>query len=185
VLASGSALTDLRRGGVKGVFEAAGGGALIGGAVGGPVGAVIGGAIGAGAGLIRMLFETDRQHVKKLVKQIYGMDINNATADQIVAIAKQSFGGQHDVAVRSPQVRELLRLYAQTTGQKSAEDKFVAETMHGASLVEAGGRLQQQAVYDNGSAYAYSSPFSTYQGVQTSPLPTYGPRPAAGPHTFN
>jgi hypothetical protein len=68
-----------------------------------------------------------RKHIKKLVKEIYGMDINNAMADQIVAIAKQSFGGQHDVAVRSPQVRELLRLYAQTTGQKSAEDKFVAD----------------------------------------------------------
>jgi hypothetical protein len=177
------ALDGIRRGGVLGTFEAAGGGAAIGFRFGGPIGAAVGAAIGGGIALAKTfgLFGDDRKHIKKLVKEIYGMDINNAMADQIVAIAKQSFGGQHDVAVRSPQVRELLRLYAQTTGQKSAEDKFVADTVHGASLVEAGGKLQQQAVYDNGSGYAYASPFGTYQGVQTSPLPTYGSTSGGGP----
>jgi hypothetical protein len=171
----------LRRGGYKGMMETAAGGALIGSQVGGPAGALVGAVIGGAIGTVRMFMESDRDHIKKLVKQVYGMDINNSMADQIAVIAKQSFGGAHDVAVRSPQVRELLRLYAQTTGQKSAEDKFVADTVHGASLVEAGGKLQQQAIYDNGSGYAYASPFGTYQGVQTSPLPTYGSTSGGGP----
>jgi hypothetical protein len=178
-----AALDGIRRGGALGTLEAAGGGAAVGFKFGGILGAGIGAAIGGGIALAKTfgLFGDDRKHIKKLVKEIYGMDINNAMADQIVAIAKQSFGGQHDVAVRSPQVRELLRLYAQTTGQKSAEDKFVADTVHGASLVEAGGKLQQQAIYDNGSGYAYASQFGTYQGVQTSPLPTYGSTSGGGP----
>jgi hypothetical protein len=53
--------------------------------------------------------------------------------------------------------------------------------MHSASLVEAGGKLQQQAIYDNGSAYAYASPFSTYQGVQTSPIADIWPTSGGGP----
>jgi hypothetical protein len=179
-----AALDGIRRGGALGTLEAAGGGAAVGFKFGGILGAGIGAAIGGGLALAKTfgLFGDARKHIKKLVKEIYGMDINNAMADQIVAIAKQSFGGQHDVAVRSPQVRELLRLYAQTTGQKSAEDKFVADTVHGASLVEAGGKLQQQAIYDNGSGYAYASPFDTYQGVQTSPIPTYGPTSGGPTH---
>jgi PIN domain nuclease of toxin-antitoxin system len=92
----------IHRGGWKGTFEDAGGGALIGSQLGGPVGAAIGAAVGFGVGMFRMMFETDRDHIKKLVKQVYGMDINNAMADQIAAIAKQKYGGQHDMAVRSP-----------------------------------------------------------------------------------
>jgi hypothetical protein len=102
----------LKRGGWAGVGEDTAGGALIGMQLGGPVGAVIGAAVGFGAGMFRKMFETDRDHAKKLVKQVYGMDINNATADQIVQIAKQSYGKQIDVAVRSPEVRrstEALR----------------------------------------------------------------------------
>jgi hypothetical protein len=176
------ALDGIRRGGVLGTLEAAGGGAMVGFRYGGPIGAVIGAAVGGGIAAFKSIFgKTDRQHAKDLVKQVYGMDINNATADQIIAIAKQSYGNQIDVAVRSPQVRELLRLYSQATGQKSAEDKFVAETMHSASLVQAGGKLQQQAIYDNGNAYAYASPFGAYQGVQTSPIPTYGPTSGGHP----
>lgn len=175
-LGLGVALDGIRRGGVTGTLEAAGGGALVGFRYGGPIGAVIGAAVGGGIAAGKSIFgTTDRQHAKDLVKQVYGMDINNATADSIVQIAKQSFGNQIDVAVRSPQVRELLKLYSQATGQKKAEDQFAQSTIHGASLVESNGRLMQQAVYDNGNAYAYSSQLGTYQGVQTSPLSTYQP----------
>lgn len=165
----------LKRGGWAGVGEDTAGGALIGMQLGGPVGAAIGAAVGFGAGMFRKMFESDSDHAKKLVKQVYGMDINNATANSIIQIAKQSYGGQIDVAVRSQQVRDLLKLYSQATGQKSAEDQFAQSTIHGASLVEANGKLMQQAVYDNGNAYAYSSQLGTYQGVQTSPLSTYMP----------
>jgi hypothetical protein len=170
----GLALGGIRRGGVLGTLEAAGGGALTGFKYGGPLGALIGGIAGAGAALIRTLIGDDRSHTKDLVKQIYGISINNATADQIVQIAKQSYGGQISVAVRSPEVRNLLKLYAQTLSPGN-QAQFVADQVHGASLVEAGGQLQQRAVYDNGSAYSYSSPLATYGGVQTTLLPTAAP----------
>lgn len=170
------ALDGIRRGGIGGTLEAAGGGALVGFKYGGPIGALVGAAIGGGIAGFKSIFgTTDRQHAKDLVKQVYGMDVNNATADQIVAIAKQAYGGQIDVAVRSPQVRDMLKLYAQTVGNKSAQDQFVQSQVHSASFVESGGKLQQQAIYDNGNAYSYSSPLSVYGGVQTSPLSTYAP----------
>jgi hypothetical protein len=172
-----AAMDGIRRGGALGTLEAAGGGAAVGFKYGGPLGAAIGAAIGGGLALAKTfgLFGDDRKHAKRLVKDVYGMDINNATADQIVQIAKQGFGGQIDVAVRSQQVRDLLKLYSQATGQKGAEDKFVQDTIHGASFSESGGKLYQNAVYDNGNAYAYSSPLATYGGVNTSPLSTYAP----------
>lgn len=176
MIGGGLALDGIRRGGVLGTLEAAGGGAMVGFKYGGPIGAVVGAAIGGGIAAFKSLFGgDDRKHVKKLVKEVYGMDISNGIADQIIQIAKQRYGGEHDVAVRSPEVRDLLKLYAQTTGQKSAEDKFAQEKIHSASLVESGGKLFQSAVYDNGNAYSYSSPLSVYGGVQTSPLSTYAP----------
>jgi hypothetical protein len=177
LLGGGIALDGIRRGGVLGTLEGAGGGALVGFKYGGPLGAAIGAAIGGGLALAKTfgLFGGDRKHAKDLVKQVYGMSINDATADQIIQIAKQGFGGQIDVAVRSQQVRDLLKLYSQATGQKGVEDKFVQDSIHSASFSESGGRLFQNAVYDNGNAYSYSSPLSAYGGVQTSPLSTYAP----------
>jgi hypothetical protein len=170
------ALDGFRRGGLAGTLELTAGGAELGFKYGGPVGALVGAGVGALTGGIKSLIgKGDRQHAKDLVKQVYGMSINDATADQIVQIAKQSYGSQIDVAVRSSQVRDLLKLYAQATGQKSAEDQFVQSQVHSASFVESGGRLQQQAIYDNGNAYSYSSPLSVYGGVQTSPLSTFAP----------
>lgn len=180
-------LGGLMKGGTSGGIMGIGGGALTGLMVAGPWGAIGGAAIGGARLLAEKLgwITTDRKHAKDLVKQVYGMDINNATADQIVAIAKQSYGGQIDVAVRSQQVRDLLKLYAQTTGQKSAEDKFVQDKIHSASLTEADGKLFQNAVYDNGNAYSYSSPLSVYGGTQTSPLSTYAPNQGYfGPSTI-
>lgn len=167
----GFALDGIRRGGVLGTLEAAGGGAAVGFKLGGPIGAGIGAAVGAGAALIRTLFGDDVSHTKKLVRQIYGLHINDATAKQIIDIAKQKYGGAISVAVRSQEVRDLLKLYAQTL-EPSKQGQFVNDKIHSASLIESNGRLYQGPVYDNGSAYAYQSPLSTYGGVNASPLPT-------------
>jgi hypothetical protein len=59
------------------MMETAAGGALIGSQVGGPAGALVGAVIGGAIGTVRMFMESDRDHIKKLVKEIYGMDINN------------------------------------------------------------------------------------------------------------
>ena len=81
------------------------------------------------------------------------------------------------MAVRSEQVQKLLRLWAETMGNQTA---LVNLSPHSASLIEAGGKLNQGAVYDNGTAYTYGSAFPTYGGVATQNLPTASPY-AGGP----
>lgn len=154
------------RGTGLGVLEGALGGAAIGFAVGGPIGAAIGAAVGTGIGIGEMIagVESQRNEAKRLVKQQYHIDINNNMADQIVKIAQSSYGGRVSIAVRSPEVRQMLGLYAAGTNQAGAFPQS-ASTPHGASLVESGGRLQQQSLYQYGNPYAYQSSLPVYGGV--------------------
>ena len=162
------------RGTWGGVAEGTVGGAAIGMSLGGPLGAAIGGAAGLGIGLGEKLagVETKENEAKRLVKQIYAISIDNALAKQIAGVAQQSYGGNVGMAVRSDQVRDLLRLWAQSMGQKTS---LTALTPHAASLIEANGKLYQGAVYDNGHAYTYASGLPTYGGVQSETLPTASP----------
>ena len=162
------------RGTWGGVGEGALGGAAIGMSVGGPIGAAIGGVVGFGIGIGEKLagVETKENEAKRLVKQIYSIKIDNNLAKQIAGIAKQSYGDNVGMAVRSDQVRDLLRLWAQSMGQKTS---LTALTPHAASLVEANVRLYQGAVYDNGQAYTYASALPTYGGVRSEVLPNASP----------
>jgi len=163
------------RGTWSGIAQSTAGGALIGDQIGGPWGA----AIGAGAGFLASLgeklagVESPENKAKQLIKQLYSINIDNNMAKQIAAIAKQSFGGDIDIAVRSDQVRQLVKLYAEAMGQNHAA--LTALTPHSASLVESGGKLYQGAVYDNGQAYSYSSSLPVYGGISTQLLPTGSP----------
>ncbi len=123
LLAGGGALAfdGLRRGGLAGLGETTAGGALIGLKFGGPVGALIGAGVGAIAGTIRLFMKSGAEKVVSKVKAIYGIDIDKKFAqDPILGIIKQNFGGNVDVGLRSPQIRDLLELYATTTDQKSS-----------------------------------------------------------------
>jgi hypothetical protein len=174
LLATGGLLGNQRGTGL-GVLEGFGGGALMGAGIGaqfGPEGALLGAGIGAaagfGIGLGEMLagVESPRNKVKRLASQLYHININNATADAIANLAQQSFGGNVGVAMRSPQVRQMLGVYAAGTGQAN---QFPAglDQPHGASLVESGGMLQQQATYQSGNPYTYSSNLPIYGGAPT------------------
>jgi hypothetical protein len=63
-------------------------------------------------------FQKDREHAKKLVEEVYGINIDDPMADAIVAIARQNYGGDIAAAVGSEEVRELVERYAAATGQK-------------------------------------------------------------------
>ena len=149
------------RGTPGGVLMATGGGFL----AAGPIGAAVG--FGIGIGEVAAGVESPRNEAKRLVRQLYRLNINNQTADQIVSLAQQSYGGRVSVAVRSPEVRHMLGLYAAGTGQNMAAS---TNDPHGASLVEAGGTLQQQASYQYGTPYAYGSNLPVYGGVPAHPL---------------
>ena len=113
------------------------------------MGAAIGAGIGAVAGIIRMFFKGAADKVREKVKATYGVDIKDkGICSQIADMAKQSFGGNIDMAIRSPEVRDLIELYAQTTGQKATG---MPAKMTPLSLVQSGGTLMQQPGYSNGS----------------------------------
>jgi hypothetical protein len=143
------ALDGLRRGGYTGLAETTAGGAMIGFKFGGPVGAAIGAAAGAVAGIVRLFVKGAVEKAKDKIKALYGVDISDkGVLQQIVDMAKSGFGGNLDMAIRSPQIRDLIQLYAMTTGQKPTG---MPGTVTPLSLVETGGSLFQSPQYNNGT----------------------------------
>lgn len=143
------------RGGWGGALEMGAGGALIGAKFGGPMGALVGGAIGFGVGAVKaMFFKSAEEKAKNKIRDMYGLDVKDkGILKQITGIAKQSFGGNLDVAIRSPQIRDLLELYAMSTGQSFGGGNA---KMRPVSLVQTGSGLSQEALYDNGRALAHA-----------------------------
>jgi len=167
------------RGTWTGTAEGTAGGAAIGFQMGGPLGALIGGAAGFGIGIGEMIagVKSPQREAHDDIKSIYGVDIpqNSGTIKQVVQIAQSQFGGQIAVAVRSPSVRQLVMLYSEATGQKMP---LSATTPYAGSLVEQGGKLYQQASYQDGQAHAYASNIPTLGGIAAGTYPTPG-----GPNT--
>ncbi len=152
------------RGTWGGIAQSTAGGALIGEQIGGPLGAAIGAGAGFLAGLGEKLFgvESPENEAKRLVKQIYSISIDTAMARKIVTIAQQKYANHVSIAVRDPEVRKMLQLYAEGTGQKFP---LSATTPVGGSLVEQGGRLYQQASYVNGVPYSFQSSLPVLGGL--------------------
>jgi hypothetical protein len=148
------------------------GGALIGLKFGGPVGAVIGAGIGFVAGLIRLGHKSPEETVRGKIKSLYGVDIQTKSIlQQIVAIAKQTYGGNFDVAIRGDTVKEMVEMYAQQTDQK-----FLGQStsVQAASMTQSGGMLYQNPVYNNGVPSYLSGSLPTYGavagGASTGPI---------------
>jgi hypothetical protein len=146
------ALDGLRRGGWLGVGETTAGGALIGFKYGGPLGAAIGAGIGFAAGIVRLFVKGAQEKAREKIKATYGVDISDkGLLKEIVDIAKQGFGGNLDVAIRGQQIRDLVELYAMSTGQKPTGMPGTARPL---DLVQSGGSLFQSPGYSNGMALA-------------------------------
>jgi hypothetical protein len=140
----------MRRGGGWGVAEGAAGGAMFGWNVGGPLGALIGAGVGAIAGVVRLFVKSATEKARQKIKDLYGVDISDkAVLQQIVDIAKQTCGGNLDMAIRTQQVRDLIQLYAMSTGQQT---KGMPATMQPLNLAQQGGSLYQTPNYSNGTA---------------------------------
>jgi len=135
------AMMGLQRGGVSGLAMTTAGGAMIGFKYGGPFGAAIGAGVGAVAGLVRLFVKGAQENAREKIKATYGVDIREKNIlAEIVNIAKQGFGGNLDMAIRSQQVRDLVELYALSTGQSTSG---LPATVKPVSLVERGGALFQ------------------------------------------
>ncbi|GIW55502.1 MAG: hypothetical protein KatS3mg082_1906 [Nitrospiraceae bacterium] len=137
------ALMGLQRGGVSGLAMTTAGGAMIGFKYGGPLGAAIGAGIGAVAGLVRLFVKGAEEKAREKIKATYGVDIREKNIlAEIVNIAKQGFGGNLDMAIRSPQIRDLVELYALSTGQSTSG---LPATVRPVSLLQQGGSLFQSS----------------------------------------
>ncbi|MCZ2156539.1 MAG: hypothetical protein LC114_21995 [Bryobacterales bacterium] len=67
-----------------------------------------------------------------------------ALAEKIMARAKQTYGGNLDVAIRMPHVPDMIQLYAMSTDQQT-------RGMPALDLVQSGGPLFQSPSCSNGS----------------------------------
>ncbi len=137
------AMLGLQRGGVSGLAMTTAGGAMIGFKYGGPLGAAIGAGIGAVAGLVRLFVKGAQEKAREKIKATYGVDIREKNIlAEIVNIDKQGFGGNLDMAIRSQQIRDLVELYALSTGQSTAG---LPATVRPVSLLQQGGSLFQSS----------------------------------------
>jgi len=144
------AFEGLRRGGWLGVGETTAGGALVGFKYGGPLGAAIGAGVGFVAGLVRLFVKSAEEKAREKIKALYGVDISDkGLLKQIVDTAKQAFGGNLDMAIRTQQVRDIVELYAMSTGQLT---RGMPATVHPLDIVQTGGSLYQSPGYSNGTA---------------------------------
>jgi tape measure domain-containing protein len=142
------------------------------GAIGGPWGMAIGAAAGVTIGLIASLRKTAEQKVREEVKRVYGVDISSkGILQQIAGIAKNTYGGDIRLAVASPQVQELVRLYSMTTGQSQAG---LPRQMHAATFAQQGGSMTLQPVYSGGqpvpNPYVGTTTGQFNQGVLIVPV---------------
>jgi hypothetical protein len=180
-------LTGVRRGTAGGLAESIGGGALTGAGIGTMIlpgiGTAIGAGIGAAAGGLASLgemlagVESPRHEAIRLVKDQYHITISNAMADRIVQLAQSKYGNTVSLAVRSPEVRQMLGLYAAGTGQ-AGQFPQGASVPHGANLMESGGTLYQAKSYLYGNAYSQPSSLPVYGGSAGSTvLPPAGGSP--------
>lgn len=162
------AAAGLKRGGLSGLAMTAAGGALIGAKFGGPIGAVIGGAIGGLAGLVRLFGKGATEKTRDKIKAFYGIDVKDkGVLNQIVEITKSTYGGNTDMAIRSPQIRDLLELYAMSTGQKFGLNP---DTVRPFVASQSAGQIFQQVQYDAGRAFTQQSSLPTLGGGTTAPI---------------
>jgi hypothetical protein len=148
----------------------------IGTAIGAGVGAVAGFAAGIGEMIAGV--ESKQREAHRLILSIYGVDITegSGTLNQIVAMSQQ-YGGSVSMAVRTSQARQLVELYAMSTGQRN---NLFLTTPHAAHMVEQGGALYQGLSYFNGSGYNYAGSLPTL-GTSSGVIPTFNPYASGNP----
>lgn len=122
----------------------------------GPAGWIAAAGIGATVGILGSLIKTATEKVHDKVKSIYGVDITEKNIlNQILGIAKEGFGGNLDVAIHSPQVRDLVQLYALSTGGRNfGPSPYVP---HSGTFVQSGGGFSQLPTFSNGQPFFASS----------------------------
>jgi hypothetical protein len=97
-----------------------------------------------------MFIKGAQEKARQKIKDLYGVDISDkAILQQIVDTAKQKYGGNLDMAIRTQEIRDLVSLYAMSTGQPT---RGMPAGITPVSFMESGGSLFQAPGYQNGTA---------------------------------
>jgi hypothetical protein len=126
----------------------------------GPAGWLAAAGIGATIGIISLLRKSSEQKCIDKVQEIYRVRIDKGMASQIVEMAKSAYGGNLDMAIRAPQGRELIELYAMATGQNMMG---VAAKQLPTTMSQNRGVISQVPSYYNGSIY--TAPVTSTTGL--------------------
>ena len=115
----------------------------------GPVGWIAAAGIGAAIGLSGLLFKSPETKIVEKVKSVYGVTLSKQFAkDALWPLIKQGYGGNIDAGIRSMQVRQLIELYAQTTGQNA---KGIVDHAQPSVFSNQNGKFSELPTYFNGS----------------------------------
>ena len=145
----------------------------------GPVGWVAAAAIGATVGLIGVFKKRGEDKLVEKIKAVYGITVDRSFAkNTLMPMIKDQFGGDIEVGIRSPIIRELLSVYRMQSNQSSLGAGLGAmnNVARGVSLTGTGGGVFQNAVNVNGNAYGYGGAIPSSGPVQPfQPAPTVSP----------
>ena len=116
----------------------------------GPIGWAAAAGIGATVGIISLFRTSAEQKIVDKVREIYGVKIDRSFAkDPLAGIIHQQFGGDIAVGLRSPQVRDLINLYAMSHGESTSGIPNYAPIARSFNL-GSGGQFTQLPSYQNG-----------------------------------
>lgn len=135
----------------------------------GPAGWIAAAGIGATVGLIGMFKRRGEDKLIEKIKSVYGITIGRDFArNPLAGIIKDQFGGDVDLGIRSPVVRELLSVYRMQSNQSSlgAGLGAINNVARGVSLTGTGGGLFQNPVSVNGGSYGYGGSLPSSGPVQ-------------------
>jgi hypothetical protein len=116
---------------------------------------------------VRLFVRGAEEKAREKIKATYGVDIRDkGVLKPIVDIAKQGFGGNLEAAIRSQQIRDLVELYALSTGQSASG---LPATVRPVSLLQHDSSLFQ----------------SSSGGLMLDRIGSGAPSSAAGPTVIN
>jgi hypothetical protein len=106
---------------------------------------------------------SDQKAIDK-IRDIYKVTVDKGFARSVVEMAKSSFGGNLEAAVRSAQVRDMVFEYAMATGQNAG---LADSKPRGVWMTQRRGVLSQSGFAMNGQQYGYASSLPGLGGLRT------------------
>lgn len=135
----------------------------------GPAGWIAAAGIGAAIGIYAAFKKTAESKIVDKVKNAYGITIDKSFArSPLMDIIKGQFGGDIDLGIRSPMVKELLAVYRMQSNQSSVGSGLgsLNNMARGVSLSGYGGNVYQNPVNLPTGSYGYGGSLPSTEPTQ-------------------